>query len=141
MFFGQKELSIDEKSRLVLPSIYRDGFTGGICFATLGMDMCIQLYPKDIFEKKAAEVMALSDFSQANRDFKRTYLGNTFNIPIDSHSRILIPKLLSDKTNTGKKVIVVGVYDHLEIWDIDTYQKREAQSEANYCQYGENITK
>lgn len=132
MFFGQKELTIDDKSRLVLPSIYREGFQGGECYATLGLDMCIELYPKDIFEKKVAEIMKLPEFSKEARDLRRTLLGNTFCISIDSHNRILIPKILSDKTKTGKKVIAVGIFDRLQIWDADLYRDRQTESENNY---------
>ncbi len=139
MFFGQKELTIDDKSRLVLPALYREGFQGGICYATLGMDMCIQLFPKDIFEKKASELMTLSDFSKEARELKRTYLGNTFNIPIDSHNRILVPKTLSEKTNMNKKVILVGVFDHLELWDAEIYQAKEEENEKNYAANAEAI--
>ena len=134
MFYGQKELTIDDKSRLVLPSLYRDGFTEGLCFATLGLDNCIQLYPKTTFEENAKSIMGLSEFSKEARELRRIYLGNSFSIQIDSHNRILLPKTLQDKTGIGKKVVVVGLFDHLEIWDSDAYEKMEKNGEDNYSE-------
>lgn len=132
MFYGQKELTLDEKFRLVLPSIYRDGFTESTCFATLGLDRCIQLFPKTTFEKNAEEIMKLSEFSSEARDVRRIFMGNTFSVTIDSHNRILLPKLLMNKSGVAKKVVVVGVFDHLEVWDQETYLKKEQEGEENY---------
>ena len=134
MFFGQKELTIDDKSRLVLPSLYRDGFQGGVLFATLGLDNCIELYSTETFDKSAKDIMSLNDFSKEARDLKRTFLGNTFQIQIDSHNRILLPKPLAEKTKLGKKVVVVGVYDHLELWDSELYATKEKDNERNYSE-------
>ena len=134
MFYGQRELVIDDKSRVVLPSLYRDQFTGGKCFLTLGMDSCIQIYPKEVFEEKAKEIMQLNDFSREAREIKRTYLGNTFEIQIDSHNRILLPKTLSNKVSIDQKVMIVGVYDHLEMWDYSLYLQKEKEAEAAYEQ-------
>lgn len=132
MFYGQKEQTLDDKFRLVLPSIYRDGFTEGTCFATLGLDRCIQLFPKATFEKNAEEIMKLSEFSKEARDVRRIFMGNTFSISIDSHNRILLPKLLMSKAGLDKKVVVVGVFDHLEVWDQEVYLAKEKEGEENY---------
>ena len=134
MFYGQRELVIDDKSRVVLPSLYRDQFTGAKCFLTLGMDSCIQIYPKEVFEEKAKEIMQLNDFSREAREIKRTYLGNTFEIQIDSHNRILLPKTLSNKVSIDQKVMIVGVYDHLEMWDYSLSLQKEKEAEAAYEQ-------
>lgn len=139
MFYGQKELTLDDKYRLVLPSIYRDGFTESTCFATLGMDKCVQLFPKETFEKNASEIMKLSEFSKEARDVRRIFMGNTFNIPIDSHNRILLPKLLMNKVSLGKKVVVVGVYDHLEVWDMEAYYASEKEGEENYSESAKKL--
>ncbi|MFA6861355.1 MAG: division/cell wall cluster transcriptional repressor MraZ [Bacilli bacterium] len=132
MFYGNKELTIDDKGRLVLPALYRNEFQGGICFACYGLDICIELYPEETYRKKADKITSLNDFNETARKVKRTFLSNTFDVQIDSHNRILLPKPLVEKTKTGKKVVAVGMYDHLEIWDSDAYAKRAEQEEESY---------
>lgn len=139
MFYGNKELTIDDKSRLTLSSIYRDGFPGGICYACYGMDCCLELYPEKTYEIKADQIMKLNDFDDTARRVKRTFLSNTFMINIDSHSRVLLPKTLLDKTRLGKNVICVGMYDHLELWDKDTYLKMEKENQDSYASDAKKI--
>lgn len=134
MFYGQKDLAIDDKSRLVLPSIFKDEFTTSICYATLGLDKCIQLYPEETYKEIAKKYMSLNDFDPKARKVKRTFLSNTFTIQIDSHNRILLPKTLANKCMINKKVIAVGMYDHIEIWDYDTFLQNEEEAEASFSE-------
>ncbi len=134
MFIGQKELAVDDKNRLVLPAVYRNDFQGGTCYASLGLDFCIELYPQEVYGSKASRITSLDDFDPKARKIKRTFLGNTFELTIDSHCRILLPKSLVEKTNLGKKTIIVGMYDHLELWNADAYAERSSEEEASYAE-------
>lgn len=139
MLFGQKELVIDDKSRLTMPSLYKEGFRDNICFATLGMDNCIELIPSELFEKNTEKINSLSNFDPKARELKRTFFSNAFRIEIDSHSRVLLPKVLLDKTNISKNVVLVGVYDHLELWDLDKFNANLKDGENNYSSNAEKI--
>jgi MraZ protein len=132
MFYGQKELTIDDKQRLVLPSLYRNDFSGGVCYACYGLDICIELYPEETYQRKAEKITALNDFDETARKVKRTFLSNTFSVQIDSHNRILLPRELLNKTQTGRNVVVVGMYDHLEIWDEEVFRKRSGEAEKSF---------
>lgn len=132
MFFGQKDIIIDDKSRLILPSLFRSEFTGNECYVSFGLDKCIELYPSDEYQKKATFIKSLSDFDIKSRNVKRTFLSNTFKIQIDSHNRILLPKALTTKTNINKKVMVVGMFDHLELWDLDTFIEKASKAEESF---------
>jgi MraZ protein len=139
MFYGQKELTVDDKGRLMLPSSYRNEFQGDVCYACFGLDGCIEVYPKPTYDVRAARIIALNDFDAKAREIKRTFYSNTFDIPMDSHNRILLPKALVDKTQTGKKVVVVGMYDHLEVWDSDIFLKLSQEGDKNYASNAEKL--
>ena len=96
------------------------------------MDSCIELYPAEAYEKKAQSFMALSDFDPVARRLKRTFLSNTFDIELDSHNRILLPKPLIAKLNLKKKVILTGMLDHLELWDEETFIKNAEMNEETF---------
>ncbi|MFA6829539.1 MAG: division/cell wall cluster transcriptional repressor MraZ [Bacilli bacterium] len=132
MLTGQKDLSIDEKGRLVLPTLYRSAFSNGISYTSYGIDNCIRLYPEESYTRQATRYMELDDFNVEARKVKRTFLSNTFEVQIDSHNRILLPKPLTDKTGIVKKVVVVGLGDYLEIWDADTFYEMMEQNEKTY---------
>ena len=139
MFYGQKELLIDDKGRLVLSSNYREEFNDLTVFAAFGYDNCIELFKTVDYQRKAEEIMSLSDFDLQARKVKRTFLSNTFKLQLDSHGRVLLPKILIDKTLKSKKVMVVGMYDHLEIWDYDTFVKNQADNDKSFAQDAQEV--
>ncbi len=132
MLIGKKELAVDDKNRLTLPAVYRNDFQGGVCYATLGLDFCIELYPQKVYEQKVQRYLSLEEFDPQARRIRRTFMGNSFELTIDSANRILLPKSLIEKTNLGKKTIVVGLYDRLELWNVDTYAQKSSEEEASY---------
>ena len=133
MFYGQKELIIDEKGRLVLPSNYRDEFVDQKVFLSFGFDNCIELYTSEDYLKKTVEINSLSDFNQQARNVKRTFYSNTFETQLDSHSRILIPKVLLTKADINKNVIMVGLFNHLELWDVDKFNNMQKENEKSFA--------
>ena len=74
MFYGQKELLIDDKGRLVLSSNYREEFNDLTVFAAFGYDNCIELFKTVDYQRKAEEIMSLSDFDLQARKVKRTFI-------------------------------------------------------------------
>ena len=83
--------------------------------------------------------MKLSDFDLQARKVKRTFLSNTFKLQLDSHGRVLLPKILTDKTLNSKRVMVVGMYDHLEIWDYDIFVKTQAENDKSFAQDAQKL--
>lgn len=132
MFIGQKDLTIDDKNRLVLPSNYRKDFQGDQLYATLGMDPCLRLFSVEEYQKTAESIAQYNDFDPNARRLKRAFLSNTFAIAIDGHSRILLPRPLIDRIGLGKKVTLVGMSNCLEVWDSERYAKVSVEEQENY---------
>ena len=122
MLSGYKELNIDEKGRLVLPSKYRDVFSDGKAFVQLGPDFCLSVYSKEGYDKIAEKIFSLNSFDPKVRRIQRYFSSNTEEVEIDSHNRISLKK----------NVVLVGVYDHLEIWDKEQYQKSVTESQEDF---------
>ena len=51
---------------------------------------------------------------------------------MDKQGRIQLPKIMTDKVGIKKEVVVVGMSDHLEIWDSEVYRNNEVNEEDNY---------
>ena len=58
-FIGTYNHSLDEKSRVILPSKLREKL-GGTVYITLGLDKCLAVYPEETFENIAAKLSAVT---------------------------------------------------------------------------------
>ena len=85
--------------------------------------------------KKSRKHDSLDNFSSDNRLLKRLFFGNSCELKIDKVGRVLIPQTILDKAHIklDKEVILVGVYDHLELWDLETYNEKNNSSDDEKC--------
>jgi MraZ protein len=117
MFFGEYEHAIDEKSRLTLPARFRDGFAGGVVIGK-GIDANLDVYSKESWTSLVEERLAgLDPFSRETRDLQRFFFSGVVDAKPDKQGRVLVPPKLAERAGLDREVVVVGVYDHLEVWD------------------------
>jgi MraZ protein len=130
MFIGEYQHSIDEKGRMAVPVKFRQKLAKG-AVVTKGLDECLFLYPKTEWQKVADKLAALP-FAQANaRAFARLMLAGAMDVDIDKQGRMLLPDYLRQYASMNKKVIIAGLYDRLEIWDEEKWNKYKQGMEAN----------
>ena len=130
-FFGTYNHNLDDKSRLTLPSKLREKL-GGTVYITLGLDKCLYIYPEETFNKLAEELSKYSDFNQDTRGYKRTFFSNSYPCDVDKQGRIQLTKDSLEKCNIKKDVMIIGVEDHIEIWDKERFYQMEEENEAAY---------
>lgn len=131
MLLGQYFHTLDSKMRLVLPSKVKDEFTSTI-YVTYDFDKCLSLYSVENYQKRAEAISRLSDFDENSRILKRVFFSNSQELVRDSQFRIIIPSYLLDKVQIKKDVVLVGMNDHLEIWDKERFLEVEKENEENY---------
>ncbi|MDP2705348.1 MAG: division/cell wall cluster transcriptional repressor MraZ [Patescibacteria group bacterium] len=116
MLIGEYTHTIDDKSRVSLPSKFRKE-VGKTVVITHGLDNCLFLYPigewKTISEKLGALAMGQADA----RGFNRFMLAGAVEAGVDSIGRILIPDFLREFAQLTGKVVFAGVHNRIEIWD------------------------
>ncbi len=113
-FMGEFNHSIDPKNRLFLPATLRDEM-GDEVIVVKGVDKCIAVYPKDSWEAFTEKLNSLPEIQ--SRWVKRTILASANKTKIDSQGRILITQGHKAYAELDKNVCVVGVGNHVEIWD------------------------
>lgn len=117
MFIGEYHHTIDEKGRLAVPNKFREDLSGG-AVVTRGLDSCLVLYTRVEWEKIAAR-LANMPISQANtRAFARFMLAGAMDVECDKQGRIILPEYLRKYAKLGKEVVVAGLYNRLEIWNL-----------------------
>jgi len=128
MFIGEYSHTIDEKSRLAIPIKFRAELAGG-AIVTKGLDGCLFLYTL-VEWQKLVEKLNNMPISQKNaRAFSRLMLAGAMDVEVDKQGRIVLPKYLKDFASLNHAVIVAGLFNRLEIWDQEVWQKYKTQTE------------
>ncbi len=132
MFIGEYNHNLDVKGRLAIPAKFRALLKDG-AVVTRGLDNCLFLYPKKEW-KKIAEKYANLPVSQAKaRAFARLMLAGAMEVDFDNQGRITLPEYLRKFASFKKKIIIAGLFDRLEIWDEENWEKykNNAEKESN----------
>jgi MraZ protein len=138
MFIGEYKHNIDGKGRLAVPAKFRNLLKDG-AVVTRGLDNCLFLYPKEQW-KEIAQKLAKLPISQAKaRAFSRLMLAGAMDLDFDSQGRISLPEYLRKFAGLSKKAIVAGLYDRLEIWDEDAWDKYKVGTEKESAQIAEAL--
>ena len=130
MFIGEYNHTLDDKGRLAIPAKFRAILKKG-AVVTKGLDNCLFLYTKDQWEKIAARFAALPISQAKSRAFARHLLAGAMDLEFDNQGRITLPEYLRQFSSLKKKVIVAGLYNHLEIWDEAAWNKYKIEIEKN----------
>ncbi len=138
MFIGEYNHNLDEKGRLAIPAKFRLILKKG-AVVTKGLDNCLFLYSKEQFEKIAKKFAALPISQSGARAFSRHMLAGAMDLEFDNQGRITLPEYLRKFSSLKKKIIVAGLYDHLEIWDESLWNKYKTENEKNSNMIAEKL--
>jgi len=78
--------------------------------------------------------------SQANsRAFARLMLAGAMDVKLDNQGRILIPDYLRKYAALGKKIVLAGVYNRLEVWNEKEWIKYKQRTEKESGNIAEKL--
>lgn len=116
MLLGEYNHTIDEKSRLIVPSKFRDDL-GSTFIVTKGLDNCLFIYSLSEWQIFETKLKALPLTNQNARVFTRFFAAGATECQLDKQGRIVIPSHLREYAGLTKDVVVIGVSTRAEIWD------------------------
>jgi MraZ protein len=130
VFLGQYQHSLDSKGRVILPAKFRGRLEEG-AFMARGLDGCVSVYPRDEWERVAANMRDLSARGPAQRQAARTFFAGAAEFVPDRQGRVPIPAHLREFAGLGldRDVVVAGVLSRVEIWDGQRWRAREQEGE------------
>jgi len=129
MFIGEYKYSIDEKKRLAIPPKFRQ-VLGKKAVITKGLDQCLFLYSAKEWGVLAEKISKMPLTQADARGFARVMLAGAMEANIDNMGRILVPDYLKNYATLEKKVVVVGVYNRIEVWDELKWQQYNKRTES-----------
>jgi len=131
---GTHSYQLDPKGRVSLPSRFREAFADGAVLP-LGQDGCLFCFPRAEWEVRSGEVRNPPLSDAEGRAYARMFFGKAEAVELDSQGRLLIPQRLRSELGIRKEVVVLGVFDRMEIWDKDAHGRYE-QSHGGAYQAG-----
>lgn len=111
--------SLDDKGRLAVPKRVRDDLGGETLtelFVAPWTEKALALFTPAAFEK-LAERFQEKTANAGVRDYMRLFYARAEQVDVDSQSRIRIPERLKEFAELNREVVLLGVNDHLELWD------------------------
>jgi len=138
MFIGEYQHSLDEKGRIAIPTKFRRELERG-AVVTRGLDHCLVIYTAEEWEKLATRLANLPMASSNTRAFARLMLAGAMDVSIDAQGRVNVPDYLRSYAALGKKVVLAGLYNRLEVWDQVKWGEFKAKSELASSDIAEKL--
>jgi MraZ protein len=125
---GTYPRTLDDKKRLALAKRLREQLgEPETLVVTPGTDGCLWLFTPDALEHMAAKLDQAPATGADARVFGRLYFSQAESVDVDGNGRILIPERLVTLAGLRHEVVLLGVRDHLELWDAERWQQYVAQ--------------
>ena len=140
MITGEYRYSLDEKSRLMIPSRIRTEISGNTIVLTRGVDQCLWLFTHEEWKIVSQSLIgSTSVFQERARLIQRRIIAPAQDTEIDRSGRITIPSTLREYADLKKECVILGMLRYLEIWDGETYLKYLEENEAKFKEAAEEI--
>lgn len=138
MLIGEYKHSLDPKKRVAIPAKFRKEI-GEKAVITRGLDQCLFVYTMQEWEKVAEKLSGLPTGSADARNFVRLFLSGATDVEIDALGRVLIPDNLKQFAGLKEKVVIVGVYRRLEIWNEENWENYKQRIEKQTDMLAEKL--
>lgn len=133
---GEYEHTLDDKNRLFIPNKLRNQIDsdehGSSFYLVLGTNGILCLYPKKYFQQIALAVapgMAAPDEAVA---FERISFALASKVELDRQGRLLLNEKLRKRAALEDNITLVGVRDHIELWNTQSWEKYLAGHLSQY---------
>jgi MraZ protein len=137
VFAGEFRCKLDDKGRFFIPSSIRELLDKGkpdqtksVMFVR-GQTECLWLYALQDWEHKLARARETLDDDQS-RLFMHFIVSETMGSEIDRSGRICVPRRLRELSGIEEEIVVIGMYDKLELWSLEEWNSYLARMEEKY---------
>ena len=127
LFLDEFKRVIDAKQRLTIPPEVRGVLSfweHGSAFVAAPGSKNLALYPEPLFKKIAEQITKTQDLQT-----QRSIFSQSARVPMDSANRVRIPDRLLKKYALSSKVVLVGMGDHLEVFEAKRWALKQEQFE------------
>lgn len=130
VFTGTHSCKMGERMVLELPAAVRDQLGEPALLATPGPDHCLLLCPPAGLKQMTEQMERGLVGAEAVRAVRRRHFAQTEKLTIGADGCCTIPEALAKAAGLERDVVLVGVGDHLELWDAQRWQGYLGQNGA-----------
>jgi len=130
-FYGNYSSKVDDKGRFNIPARFRRefGVEGGESFViTKGPDGCLLLYAPEGWRAFQEKLLALP-VGPDRKETIRWYSSNSRLLTLDKQGRVGVPKEYLAQYGIETEAVLVGLLDHIEVWNPVDFDRRLAAAE------------
>lgn len=121
VLYGEYELTIDDKNRLLVPSEVRKRINpesdGEAFFLIVGIHRVPWFYPERYYEELVTQSVPDMTPGEELLAYDQLNFALASRVEWDKQGRILIPDKTLKRTGLGRDVMLIGARDHLELWN------------------------
>jgi MraZ protein len=135
---------LDDKLRVAIPKQFRPPLGGSAespIYLAPGTDRSLAIYSEKAFQTLADRLGQASPAGKDVRDFGRLYFAQVRTVELDGQGRVRIPNELAVWAQLSKDVVLVGVSDHLELWDKQLWEAYVSEKQSHFDELAESAFK
>src|SRR5262245_6487050 len=130
---GTYPRTLDDKNRLALPKRAREQLADPEkLFVTPGKDQCLWLFTQEALDQFATQLDQAPETDTEVLLFRRLFFPQIEAVDVDANGRILVPDRLLREAGLQHDVVLLGVRNHLELWDAARWQSYERENAARF---------
>src|SRR4030042_40372 len=133
---GEYQHVIDHKSRVLISNKLRSQIDvdehGSNFYLVLGANGILCLYPEKYFEQIALSVTPGTTAPDEAVAFERMSFALTSKVELDNQGRLLLNERLRSRAGLKDNITLVGVRDHIEIWNSESWEQFLSDHMAQY---------
>ena len=124
MFLGEYSPNITSGNRIVLPKKHREQLADNAVVLSKGFEKCILIYDMgDWGERVGRQIDNLASEGLKKSNLERYIYTSATEASVDLQGRLVIPADLKNYAGITEKTTVIGVGDHVEIWNSSAWKE------------------
>lgn len=138
---GSYRRTLDDKFRLAIPKQLRDaaGFADTtVLYLAPGTDGSLAIYTQEVIEALGSRLADTSPAAQDMRSFSRLFYAQAQPAEIDKQGRLRVPPELAKWSGIQSEVVLLGVRDHMELWDAAAWDRYLTDNQPRYDRLAES---
>lgn len=132
---GSYDRNIDTKSRVGLPVQFRDKVADSPLILVTWMNRSLAVFPECNWLPLAESIAQLDLYTPVGMTVRHQMFANAREVSLDKEGRIIVPPDMVEYARLEGKVMVVGDWDKITIWNAIYYKDQVAVSETMINQF------
>ena len=133
---GEYQHVIDGKNRVLISNKLRGQIDvdehGSNFYLVFGVNGILCLYPEKYFEQIVMAVAPKTTAPDEAVAFERISFALASKVELDSQGRLLLNERLRTRAGLKDRITLVGVRDHIELWNDENWEQYLADHMAQY---------